>query len=62
MLKVEYKWPYRLTVRTAPSQGVNQGSIPCKVINTKNQSESFGFFVVFIDLTGNRKPEAGPIL
>lgn len=24
-------WPYRLTVRTSPSQGGNQGSIPCRV-------------------------------
>ena len=26
-------WPYRLTVRTKPSQGLNRGSIPRKVTN-----------------------------
>ncbi len=27
------KWPYRLTVRTDPSQGLNRGSIPRRVTN-----------------------------
>jgi hypothetical protein len=26
-----FKWPYRLTVRTEPSQGLNRGSIPRRV-------------------------------
>ena len=30
-----YKWPYRLTVRTDPSQGLNRGSIPRRVTATK---------------------------
>ena len=31
LLCIQRKWPYRLTVRTEPSQGLNRGSIPRKV-------------------------------
>ena len=36
MLKIE-SWPYRLTVRTEPSQGLNRGSIPRRVTATENK-------------------------
>ena len=28
-------WPYRLTARTRAFQALNQGSIPCRVTNSK---------------------------
>ena len=31
VLRISVTRPYRLTVRTDPSQGLNQGSIPCRV-------------------------------
>src|SRR3990172_932465 len=37
--KLYTKWPYRLTVRTHPSQGWNQSSILCRV--TKKQAKRF---------------------
>ncbi len=42
-------WPYRLTVRTEPSQGSNPGSIPGKVTNTKIDWTAPVFFDVCED-------------
>ena len=36
-------WPYRLTVRTKPSQGLNRGSIPRKVTKRKKTCTAAGF-------------------
>ena len=33
-------WPYRLTVRTEPSQGLNQSSILCRVTEERASSST----------------------